>query len=170
MNLQMKIIELMWTGPLSFNDTAELNGNSDYGIYQIYGTHAIFGSNALLYIGQANDGVFSRRLSKHSKSDRFFWEASTLEIYVGRIGSDNKEPPDDIQWRNEINDAERFLIFTCTPPYNSQCIQSPGQKPQDPLLILNHGRRNRLPFSVTSLALTSNAGTPGWSTYGSSDR
>lgn len=165
MLIQLDVIEIRWDGPYSFKEAKEKLGPTDYGIYQIYGTHAITGPHTLLYIGQSCNRRFGKRLAEQEQSNMFFWVPGELSIYLGRLGS--KPPikdPLSQQWANEIDRAERLLIYQCTPAYNSAGLNWPREMP--PTLLLNHWRRYRLPFAVTSLAATSQALTPGWDVYG----
>ena len=51
----MKKIEIWWQGPFAIEDVKKFNSlRSDFGVYQIYGTHNIMGPNTLLYIGKAD--------------------------------------------------------------------------------------------------------------------
>jgi len=164
-NINMDVIEIEWDGPYTFEQSQQMSKGSDYGLYQIYGTHAVAGPNTLLYIGQSNSRRFNVRIPEHEQSDRFHWEPSELCIYFGRLGSLTPiRDPLSKQWEEQIDRTERLLIFTCTPPYNSQIINGPGNMPDT--IILNHGKRHRLPFAITSLALTSSFGTSGWAVHG----
>lgn len=143
---EVQVIELSWEGPLTLKEFDGLDKPSDFGVYQVYGTHSVFGTDALLYIGKAAEQFFGSRLSQHL--GWFQNEPSDLRIYVGRLGG----PPqriDDKAWSTEIDCAERLLIHSCTPPYNSQGINSYGLHKN--IVVLNFGHRNRLPSVVTSL-------------------
>jgi len=123
-NINMDVIEIEWDGPYTFAQSRERSKGSDYGLYQIYGTHAVAGPNTLLYIGQSNSRRFNVRIPEHEQSDRFHWEPSELCIYFGRLGSLTPiRDPLSKQWEEQIDRTERLLIFTCTPPYNSQLIK-----------------------------------------------
>ena len=41
-----------------------MDGDVDFGIYQIYGPYPRSGTGSLLYIGQANDQTFGREVHK----------------------------------------------------------------------------------------------------------
>ena len=60
---KLLIIEIGWSGPYDLAQISKLNTNSDYGLYQIYGTHNIFGANTLLYIGKAS--IAARTANRH---------------------------------------------------------------------------------------------------------
>src|SRR5690606_22253171 len=117
----------------------------DYGLYQIYGTHSVFGPDTLLYIGKSAKQFFGTRFSQHI--GWFQNEPSDLRIYVGRLGG-TQQPTDDA-WCEEIDCAEKLLIYSCSPPYNSQNLNSIGEGKNT--IVLNFGRRNRLPAVVSTL-------------------
>ncbi len=139
---QVNILEIKWE--FSGNQTHELNSGNDYDIYQVYGTHAVLGSDCLLYIGRATDQTFNRRFQQHE--DWIVKEHSNLTFYFGRLGGISK--PTDEQWTVEIDKAERLLIYNCSPPYNTQSISSYGDIKNT--IVLNFGKRHRLPFEVSS--------------------
>ena len=62
----VKVIELEWDGPHSVEQVSKFFDASDYGLYQIYGTHSVFGPDTLLYIGKAERQFFGTRFSQHS--------------------------------------------------------------------------------------------------------
>jgi len=141
----IKIIEIQWEGPFSINKISKFNNPSDYGIYQIYGTHTIFGENSLLYIGKAEQQNFCDRFIQHKE-----WlakEISNLQVYIGRIGG-VKQPNNNI-WTESIDSAEKLLIYFCSPPYNFSNINSFGNHKNK--VILNFGKKNRLPYEVSTL-------------------
>ena len=139
------IIEIDWQGPYSFEEAKDFGEGSDFGLYQIYGTHNILGSNSLLYIGQANNQNLGTRLSQHKQW--LNWEPSEMKIHVGRLGGTNHI--DDELWEEQINHAERLLIYFSSPPYNSSNINGYGDIQQT--LVLNFGKKNLLPFEVSTL-------------------
>jgi len=117
----IKLIEIVWTGPYTEGNIADLKKNTDYGLYQIYGTHQIFGTDSLLYIGKSSEQLFADRLHQH-----YNWltlEQSKTVIYVGQFGSCSGITNDN-DWSYEINIAEKLLVYHCSPPYNSQFINS----------------------------------------------
>lgn len=146
----IEVIEILWDGPFSVDEALKQDKGLDYGLYQIYGTHTIFGANSLLYIGKAQDQKFANRLSQHQS-----WmtnEMDDLKIYLGRIGSTVRLP--DTKWSEYIDCAERLLIYYCSPPYNSSNLNNYGNHRNK--LVLNFGKRNRLPFEVSTLYKESN--------------
>ena len=113
------IIEILWTGPFKLADTEEFSDYSDYGIYQIYGTHNIYGAETLLYIGKSDQRTFSTRFAEHKNWVE--WEPGSVEVYLGRLGGSDLMPKSKWDmWSDQIDRAERLLIFYCSPPYNSQ--------------------------------------------------
>ena len=45
-------INLVWEGPYSYAEVLTRDGNTDYGIYQIYSGHPVYGAYTLVYIGR----------------------------------------------------------------------------------------------------------------------
>jgi hypothetical protein len=167
MKVTVDVIEIMWAGPYD-PDWVIKNATtgSDCGIYQIYGTHSILGTETLLYIGKTEDGDFSARISAHSQKWSFASEPGTISIYLGRLGA--REPMTKEKWSLwdlEIDRAETLLISEATPPYNTAGINY-GSKMNPETVVLNHGKRNRLPNAVSSLRFSTSPGTPDWKIYG----
>jgi len=127
-----KEIRIEWDGVYSLEDIgydvqtevyslkkATLNDeSSDYGIYQVYGTHPVYGTDVLLYIGKASQQTFAKRLSQEG------WEynedAKNIKFYVGRLFGEKQVS--DEEWDNMIDIAERMLIFAHSPAKNSSNI------------------------------------------------
>ena len=166
MRYEVDVLELIWTGPHSPEWVIQhCTKGSDHGIYQVYGTHAVLGSDALLYIGKAQDSNFSARIGTHNEH-WFDWEPNALDVYLGRFGSTVRMTESRwSEWGDEIDRAERLLISQCTPPYNSKLISGPGTLRVE-TLVLNHKRRHRLPFALSSFAYTSKVGEASWRIYG----
>lgn len=76
-----------------------------------------YGSDVLLYIGRAERQTFGPRLPQEQ-----WWldhhDAGRLRIYIGRIAG--KFTPSDEIWNLQIILAERPLIFSHSPAYNTQ--------------------------------------------------
>jgi hypothetical protein len=112
-----RIINVDWSGPFGVNQIGELDGHDQFGLYQIYGPHPVYGNQQLLYIGKASARSFAVRLAEHG------WihgtrDTSQVSVYIGRLcGS---ETPDNKVWEEEIDLAERLLIYAHFPPYNTQ--------------------------------------------------
>ena len=144
--VELELITLEWEGPLTLDEVKFKNGTTDYGVYQIYGTHNILGPNSLLYIGQANKQTFGTRISQHN--NWLTWEPSELKIYVGRCGGVNPEVSLEL-WEQQIDKAEKMLIYYCTPPYNSSSIIGYGDIKYT--MLLNYGKKNMLPLEVSTI-------------------
>jgi hypothetical protein len=145
---KLKIIEIEWDGPIEYSQTKGLKESTDFGLYQIYGTHPIFGADSLLYIGKASEQYISTRLGQHE--NWLFREPSKIELYIGRLGS-TMQPDNEQSWTKEIDLAERLLIYNCAPPYNTQFLTDYGQI-EGVVIVTNYGKRHRLPFEVSSLS------------------
>jgi len=90
-------------------------GISDFGIYQIYGTHPIHGKDVLLYIGRAMGGSFGWEVPR--KESKFINpKVEGLRVHLGRLAG-AATPPNDA-WNRQIELAERLLIFAHKPPLN----------------------------------------------------
>jgi hypothetical protein len=157
--LIMTIIEIEWSGPYTYKEVLNFNKKADYGIYQIYGTHTIFGENSLLYIGKAQDQTFGTRISQHEVW--FNEELSELKFFIGRLGG--IKPTTEKEWAQGINDAEKLLIFFSSPPYNSQNLNDYGDV--SGTIVLNFGKRNRLPMEVSTLYYESDFGKEKWKIF-----
>lgn len=118
MNITAEIlIHIDWDGPYSQSQIAELNKESDFGIYQIYGAHPVYGSNVLIYIGLAVEQTFAVRVSQHGWCHTTS-DANQLSYYVGRLFGDPH--PDNATWSDHIKLAERLLIHAHKPAENTQ--------------------------------------------------
>ena len=110
-------IHLEWDGPLTLEAARACSGDSDWGVYQIYGLHHTYGSDTLLYIGKAEKQFFGARLSQET-----WWEYGAdpkrMTVYLGRLAGE--DAPDDDTWCRYIDLAERLLIFVHRPAWNAQ--------------------------------------------------
>ena len=134
----MQNIHVVWDGPYSHVEALQLNSPSDYGLYQYYGDHHVYGNSALLYIGKAQDQTFGRRLSQHNWE---MWSSSNIVIYVGKVHSEESLELDE--WQRQINLAERILIQSHSPSFNSSNLNTIGHKVED-TRVLNWGTRMKL--------------------------
>lgn len=51
----IKLIHIDWDGPFKLTEIDTITDDeTDYGIYQIYGSHSVYSGNILLYIGKAD--------------------------------------------------------------------------------------------------------------------
>ena len=110
-------IHLEWDGPLTLEAARACSGDSDWGVYQIYGLHHTYGCDTLLYIGKAEKQFFGARLSQET-----WWEYGAdpkrMTVYLGRLAGE--DAPDDDTWCRYIDLAERLLIFVHRPAWNAQ--------------------------------------------------
>jgi hypothetical protein len=140
---KMSIIEILWQGPFTLDDVLNREGEGRYGIYQIYGTHPIYGTDALLYIGQANELTFAERLNGHKG---WLQEVpSEPSIYLGRLGGMARVS--EKEWAAQIHLAERLLIATCLPAFNASNLNGLGKPFEDApasVRVLNFGKYHRL--------------------------
>lgn len=115
------IIKISWDGLYSLSNLSEVdNEETDYGVYQIYGTHPIYGADVLLYIGKADLQTFKTRISQEGWV--YNCDSKNVKIYVGRLSGD-KTPP-AAQWSREIALAEKLLIYSHSPARNAQNLNS----------------------------------------------
>lgn len=156
----MTLIEIEWKGPYTIQEICILNADIDYGVYQIYGTHNILGTDALLYIGQACDQTFSRRIPQR---EYITWDFPEYRIYVGRFGSSQVCTEQD--WNTQINFGEQILIDYCQPPYNSQLLNGLSAGIPNDINLLNFGKRHKLPFTITTSWRQSSHNARLWKPY-----
>ncbi len=138
----MQEIHINWYGPYSLLEVYELeNTQTDFGIYQIYGSHTIYGSNVLLYVGKAVLQTFGVRIRQES------WEGNkdsgNIEVYVGRLGKSSQCSIEE--WQSQITKAENLILYACAPARNSSNIVSLRQG-HEHIHIFNWGQyRDLLP-------------------------
>lgn len=114
-------IHIFWEGPFTIEEISDLNNDdSDYGVYQVYGNHPLYGNSVLLYIGQANSQVFSKRL----KQENWLYENDpyNTQFYVGRLAGHKFVSEEE--WGKKIDQAEKLLIFSHLPCYNTSNTKS----------------------------------------------
>ena len=143
---EINIIEIWWEGPFTKKEVQNEHDSDDkdYGIYQIYGTHNISGPNTLLYIGKASEQTFAKRIKQHDWTE---WESTETKFFIGRLGG--LENIDENEWKRQIDNAERLLIYFCTPSYNSSGIVKYDEMPET--IVFNLNKNNRLPLEVSTL-------------------
>lgn len=114
-------INIEWDGGYSVDEVRNFQGDSDYGLYQVYGVHPIYGSDVLLYLGKASQQCFGTRIPQHDK-----WaydpDVNSLRVYLGRLGGN--KAVSNTRWDKQISIAEKLLIFTHKPAYNASNIRS----------------------------------------------
>ena len=110
-------IHLQWEGPYTFDEARSCCGDTDWGVYAIYGFHHTYGADTLLYIGKASKQHFGTRLAQET-----WWEYGAdpkrMTVYLGRLAGE--DAPDDETWVRHIDLAERLLIFVHRPAWNAQ--------------------------------------------------
>jgi hypothetical protein len=144
----VRVIDLRWDGPFTLDQVLAKSGGHECGVYAVYGTHNVTGPDSLLYIGEA-ESSFANRFSGH-KEEWMDYEPSEQKIYLGYIsGTEAVSETDYPQWSALIFDAEALLIYHCSPPYNSKGVKSLRNMPLS--LLVNHGRRHRLPALVSDI-------------------
>ena len=117
-------IHIEWENGIPLTDVSSFQGPTDYGIYQIYGAHPVYGSDVLLYIGKAQQQTFGVRIPQHVKW-AFNRDAGNVKVYLGRLGG-NKQV-DSQSWSEQIDSAEKLLIYSHKPAYNSSNINTMSQ-------------------------------------------
>jgi hypothetical protein len=163
------IIHLEWEGPLSFAAAKERRGDSDWGVYQIYGCHPLYGSDVLLYIGKAERQYFGQRLSQED-----WWQygpdSKRMTIYLGRLaGPKTQLAPDDNTWCRWIDLAERLLIFAHHPAWNAQKNIGRLDAELQNIRVLNWGHYRSLHPEVSGARWTSRFDDPTWRVFESAE-
>lgn len=131
-------IHVRWDGPFTLQEAMNLRSPSDYGLYQYYGAHHVYGVDTLLYLGMAQKQTFGSRISQHNWH---VWTSTNLEIYVGKICS--LEQLSVNEWEHHISLAERIILQSHGPCFNSSNLNSIGHKGGD-VRVLNWGKRKLL--------------------------
>lgn len=166
-HMEELIIHLEWSGPYKLSQLNDIcNESTDYGVYQVYGAHPIYGSNVLLYIGKADVQTFGVRIKEEG------WEYNqdpdNVQIYIGRLAGNST--PSDEKWSKEIELAEKLLIFTHKPAFNSQYIKSLPDKELQNIHVLNWSNSRDLMPEVSGSRWTSKYDEmPAYKVYGSHD-
>ena len=136
----MTEIHLKWRGPYSL-EVARGEPGQTVGLYQYMGMNTVYGPAALLYIGKSNDQI-SNRLERHNLDE---WSSLPCGILIGEVEETNLKSN-----REAIDLAERLLIYTHSPTWNSANVASLNfeEMPRD-LHIFNWGIRGHLPPEVS---------------------
>ncbi|MGD6942467.1 hypothetical protein ACQCT6_10540 [Cytobacillus gottheilii] len=143
-----KIIQLQWEGPYNLDQLPILtNEEIDYGVYQIYGKQPIYGHDVLLYLGQANEQTFGKRIAQERWRDTN--DSNNHKIYVGRIIGETK--PSNLEWFEEITLAEQLLIAVHKPAFNSKSLFANFNLKLQNIHILNWGNYRDLFPEVSGL-------------------
>ena len=128
---EVKVIEIQWEGPFSFDEISKKNGETDFGLYMAFGPHRVYGENVLLYVGKAEQQTFGTRVPQHED-----WRG-TETIYLGRLGgSDNITMK---EWDEFIDYAESKFIQYCLPAWNSSKLNYHKQASFGDAIIFNNG-------------------------------
>ena len=150
-------IHLLWKGPHTFQDVLQMDCDTDFGIYQVYGAHPVSGTDSLLYIGKANDQNFSARFTNPDRQewgpDDASWGDNTalLRFFTARVHPTQRQRDrgaiDDELWGTYIDTAEKLMISAHAPHWNAQSVS--GIKPEhthvyDNCHVLNWGTRASL--------------------------
>jgi hypothetical protein len=145
----LDVIHLIWDGPLNVEKATKANDGSDYGVYQIYGMHEVTGPDTLFYIGQADAQPFAGRIKNHYYHGWGRWDPDQLSVYFGRIA--DIAPVTNEDWGKLIDKAESVLIWKIGPPFNAARVKTLKYKyEENPILIVNHRRRHRLPECIST--------------------
>jgi hypothetical protein len=147
------LINILWGGPHCLDVIRRFdNRDSDYGLYQIYAHHPVYGFG-LVYIGRAREQTFATRVSQHDWGSGSENDPRQVEAYVGRLIG---ETPDLDTWRGQIDAAEKLLIHSHAPAYNTQHIyNSPLVSECEHIRVLNWGACRSLAREVSGLMWTS---------------
>ena len=110
------------------------------GIYQIYGSHPLYGNDVLLYIGKAQAQTFCTRIKQEG------WEITndpnTIKVYIGRLIGEKSVSKRE--WKTQINLAEKLLIYSHAPAYNSSNLNSLPEKEVVETTVFNWGSHRQL--------------------------
>ena len=147
--VELRLIEIAWSGPHTRAECLALRGPGDRGVIQVYGTHPVFGDDSLLFIGRGFEMRFGGAVEALEPWLRFL--PSEPAFYLGRLGA--AAPVDEAAWSALTEAAERLLVFFHSPPWNSKGVDQHGVA--EPTLVLNLGRSHRLAIEVSTLWSTS---------------
>lgn len=123
-----------------------------YGLYQIYSTHLIYGPQSLVYIGKAYDQPIHKRLKSHES----YWlndESEDVSVHIGRLIIDKNVSKNDLEkiWKEQVDDAEKLLIYNCAPAYNGSSIVDHRIDKSKEILLFNYGKRGQLPLELSTM-------------------
>ena len=112
-------IHLNWSGPFSLKEAKEAQCSEALGLYQYVGMHHIYGPDSLLYLGKASANYIKYRLENRNL-ELYSSLPTTVYVLIGKVRSDS--PLSEEQLKLPIELAEELLIFSHSPPWNSQNI------------------------------------------------
>lgn len=150
-SLKQTIIHIDWDGAYSIEQLIDLTDErTEIGVYQVYGAHPVYGKDALLYIGKTGNQTFGKRIRQE------MWDRTNnygdIKFYVGRLSGSNTPSKD--MWLKEIDLAERLLIYSHKPAFNSMNLQTIPHNDLSNIHILNWGLYNQLLPEVSGLRWT----------------
>ena len=146
-------IKIEWVGPFSIEKVIkEMDrggqdpdwDGEDYGLYQIYGKHILCGKGTLLYIGQTTDQTFSTRFKQHKKD--WLYNEENIKVYLGRVYNRKRHSKEDNwgSWKEDIEIAEKILIYKYSPNYNNTNISNPPELASRNVQLIHKGKRHKL--------------------------
>ncbi|MFC1708449.1 hypothetical protein ACFL2J_00115 [Candidatus Omnitrophota bacterium] len=139
-------IKIQWEGSFSANEVVSQKNdpNNDYGLYQIYAKHILCGDDALIYVGIVIDETFSERLKKHWAE--WLTREEGAKIFLGRVYNPERHSEADNwnSWTEDIQLAERILIYKYSPHYNNVGITNPPTLPCEIVRLIHNGEKHRL--------------------------
>jgi hypothetical protein len=153
-------IHVQWEGPYSLGSGSHgiksiqhLNDpDKDFGLYQIYTHHPLYG-RSLVYIGQAFGQTFAGRIPQHNWASGSETDPDNIEVYVGRLKGNKNITLE--QWRIDVDAAEKLLIHSHAPAYNSSSVKSPpGIERCGSVRVLNWGAVRSLNREVSGTMWT----------------
>lgn len=131
--IKIDYVDLFWK-PVTKSLENILNHENDvalHALYQIYGYYLTISNNSLLYIGQSTN--FPNRFVEHKNWLQY--EMNTQFFYATLTG-------DDIVFLEEV---EKLLIFSQSPPYNSQNLNWVSNSfTNKNLVVRNYGQKGVL--------------------------
>ena len=146
------IIHIVWSDPIPYEKVPEFVGDTDFGIYQIYGSNPAHGSDVLLYIGRAMGGSFGWRVPQHEwRLDND--DVGDIRVHFGRFAG--VATPSDEIWNRQIELAERLLIFAHQPPLNKRVGLGSLDTALQSVHVCNWGVRADMLPEVSGLRWTS---------------
>ena len=113
------IIHIEWEGPYSLNQLDTLKDlRKDHGLYQYMGITRSTAPTCSFISARRTGGRLGSG-SRNTIRRGIEEDRAHIEIYVGRLkGFMTTQSSDD--WRNEINWAEKLLLYVHAPAYNPQ--------------------------------------------------
>lgn len=149
-----------WSGPYTYEDIIENNTEkinnkkfsvkpTDFGLYQIYGSHPIYGDNVLIYIGKT-EKEFMKRLKGRSVIE-YNQDTYNIQIYLGKIYYDDTFKHVNIS--DDISRAESLLIHYHAPARNSSNINLFKFADED-YRVINLGSFRSLSKEISTTAFT----------------